>query len=183
MIKNLPCNAGDSRSLPGQETKIPCAMKQLILPTATNKPSSHNEGVYSLHWKNAATKTQYTQQNKYFFLEKESQTEDGGGIGQGDHFLHHKFVKRSFECWATATKQLLNTGRGHQALRKEAHSLWKETVTVLLICFYKSFLQMHLIFRELQGKESNKYPRIQVSDVLQKPLNWISSPEPLEWEH
>ena len=24
--------------------------------------------------------------------------EDGGGIGWGDHFLHHKFIKRTFEC-------------------------------------------------------------------------------------
>ena len=51
---------------------------------------------------------------------------DGRGIGQGDHFLPHKFIKRSFEHWASSTKQLLNTGRGHQAPRKAAHSLWKE---------------------------------------------------------
>ena len=36
------------------------------------------------------------------------------------------FIKRSFECWATFTKQLLNTGGGHQAPRKAAHSLRKE---------------------------------------------------------
>ena len=24
-------------------------------------------------------------------------SEDGGGIGQGDHFLPHKFIERSFE--------------------------------------------------------------------------------------
>ena len=47
------------------------------------------------------------------------------GIGRGDHFLPYKFIKRSFECWATSTKQLLNTGGGHQAPRKAAHSLWK----------------------------------------------------------
>ena len=48
------------------------------------------------------------------------------GIGQGDHFPHHKFIKRSFECWATSTKQLLNTGRRHHAPRKPAYSLQKE---------------------------------------------------------
>ena len=53
-------------------------------------------------------------------------TEDGGGIGWGDHFLPHKFIKRSFECWTTSTKQLLNTGGGPQAPRKAAHFLWKE---------------------------------------------------------
>ena len=47
------------------------------------------------------------------------------GIGRGDHFLPYKFIKRSFECWATSTKQLLNTGGGHQAPRKAAHSLRK----------------------------------------------------------
>ena len=38
-----------------------------------------------------------------------------GGIGRGDHFLPHEFIKRSFECWVTSTKQFLNDGRGHQA--------------------------------------------------------------------
>ena len=41
----------------------------------------------------------------------------GWGIGWGDHFLPHKFTKRSLECWATSTKQLLNTTGGHQAPR------------------------------------------------------------------
>ena len=54
------------------------------------------------------------------------QSQDGGGIGWGDHFLLHKFMKRSFESWATSTKQLLNNGRGHQAPRKAVHSLQKE---------------------------------------------------------
>ena len=44
----------------------------------------------------------------------------------GRPLLPYKFIKRSSECWATSTKQLLNTGRGHQAPRKAAHSLWKE---------------------------------------------------------
>ena len=52
--------------------------------------------------------------------------EDGGGIGWGDHCLPCKFIKRSFECWPTSTKQLLNAGGGHQAPRKAAHSLRKE---------------------------------------------------------
>ena len=54
------------------------------------------------------------------------QSKDGGGIGWGDHFLPHKFIKRSFEYWATSTKQLLNAGGGHQAPRKADHSFWKE---------------------------------------------------------
>ena len=51
---------------------------------------------------------------------------DGGGIGWGDHFLPHKFIERTFEHWANSTKQLLNSGRGHQAPRKAAHCLRKE---------------------------------------------------------
>ena len=53
-------------------------------------------------------------------------SQDGRGIGLGDHFLPHKFIKRSFEYWTTSTKQYLYAGGGHQAPRKAAHSLWKE---------------------------------------------------------
>ena len=51
---------------------------------------------------------------------------NGGGIGCGDHFLSKKFIERIFERWANSTKQLLNAGKGHQAPRNAAHSLWKE---------------------------------------------------------
>ena len=53
-------------------------------------------------------------------------SQDGRGIGPGDHFLPYKLIKRSFECWETSTKQFLNAGGVHQGLRKAAHSLWKE---------------------------------------------------------
>ena len=29
VVKNLPCSAGDMGSIPGQGTKIPCALEQL----------------------------------------------------------------------------------------------------------------------------------------------------------
>ena len=32
---------------------------------------------------------------------------DGRGIGREDHFLPHKFLKRTFQRWANSTKQLL----------------------------------------------------------------------------
>ena len=54
------------------------------------------------------------------------QSQDGGGIERGDLFLPHKFIKRSFECLATSIKQLLNTGKVHQAPRKADHFLRKE---------------------------------------------------------
>ena len=53
-------------------------------------------------------------------------SQDSGGIGEGDHFLPNTFIKSSFECWATSTKQLLNAGRGHQTTRKTGQSLQKE---------------------------------------------------------
>jgi len=53
-------------------------------------------------------------------LEKEmaGRHQDGGGVGWGEHFLPHKFIKRAFKCWVNSIKQLLNAGRGHQAPRK-----------------------------------------------------------------
>ena len=62
----------------------------------------------------------------HFIEIKKYKFKDGGGIGWGDHFLSYKFIKRTFECWANSTKQLLITSREHQAPRKAAHCLWKE---------------------------------------------------------
>ena len=53
-------------------------------------------------------------------LEKEMvrRSQDGGGVGWGEHFLPHKFIKRAFKRRVNSTKQLLKAGRGHQAPRK-----------------------------------------------------------------
>ena len=58
----------------------------------------------------------------------EGRSQNSGGVGWGDHFLPHKFIKTSFsfECWETSTKQLLNSGGGHQGPRKAVHSLQNE---------------------------------------------------------
>ena len=45
-------------------------------------------------------------------------SQDGGGVGRGEHFLPYKFIKRAFKRRVNSTKQLLNAGRGHQAPRK-----------------------------------------------------------------
>ena len=45
-------------------------------------------------------------------------SQDGGGVGRGEHFLPHKFIKRAFKRRVNSTKQLLNASRGHQAPRK-----------------------------------------------------------------
>ena len=39
MVKNLPANAGDTGSIPGQGTKIPHAIGQLSLHTTTTEPT------------------------------------------------------------------------------------------------------------------------------------------------
>ena len=53
-------------------------------------------------------------------------SQDGGGLGRGDHFLSYKFIKRTTERWANFTKQLLIASWGHLAPRKAAHCLRKE---------------------------------------------------------
>ena len=54
------------------------------------------------------------------FPDLHRRSQDGGGVGRGEHFLPHKFIKRAFKHRVNSTKQLLNAGRGHQALRKAA---------------------------------------------------------------
>ena len=51
-------------------------------------------------------------------LKLQGRSQDGGGVGWGEHFLPHKFIKRAFKRLVNSTKQLLNAGRGHQAPRK-----------------------------------------------------------------
>ena len=53
-------------------------------------------------------------------LNIQRRSQDGGGVGWGEHFLSHKFIKRAFKRRVNSTKQLLNAGRGHQAPRKAA---------------------------------------------------------------
>ena len=53
-------------------------------------------------------------------LKSKDRSQDGGGVGRGEHFLPHKFIKRAFKRRVNFTKQLLNAGRGHQAPRKAA---------------------------------------------------------------
>ena len=48
----------------------------------------------------------------------EGRSQGGRGVGWGEHFLSHKFIKRAFKRGVNSTKQLLNAGRGHQAPRK-----------------------------------------------------------------
>ena len=53
-------------------------------------------------------------------------SQDGRGVGWGEHFLPHKFIKRAFKRRVNSAKQLLNAGRGHQAPRKSNPTLRKE---------------------------------------------------------
>ena len=56
----------------------------------------------------------------------EGRSQDGGGIGLGDHFLSYKFIEGTIELWTNLTKQLLIASRGHQAPRKATHCLRRE---------------------------------------------------------
>ena len=53
-------------------------------------------------------------------------SQDGRGIGQGDHLISYKFIERTIERWAKFTKQLLIASSGHQVPRKSAHCLRRE---------------------------------------------------------
>ena len=59
-------------------------------------------------------------------LIKTGRSQDGGGIGGGDHFLFYKFIERTTERWTKFTKKLLIASSGHQAPRKAAHCLRRE---------------------------------------------------------
>ena len=61
-----------------------------------------------------------------YLKKQEKYSEDGWGIEQGEHFLPHKFIERTFERGVNSTKQLLNAGRRYQAPRKAADCLQKE---------------------------------------------------------
>ena len=62
----------------------------------------------------------------YFKNHSLGRSQDAGGIRWGDHFLPYRFIKRTIECWANFTKQLLIASWGHQVPRKAAHCLRKE---------------------------------------------------------
>ena len=53
-------------------------------------------------------------------------SQDGVGIGRGDHFFPYKFIERTIECRANFTKQLLIASWGHQEPRRAAHCLQEE---------------------------------------------------------
>ena len=91
-------------------------------------------------------------------------SQDGGGIGWGDHFLSYKFIERTIERWANFTKQLLITSRGHQAPRKATRCLQKESSNTPLL-----FLNFHFHFTiTLQKKKKREREREALF------LNWTS---------
>ena len=73
----------------------------------------------------------------------EGRSQDGGGIGRGDHFLSYKFIERTTERWTKFTKQLLIVSSGHQAPRKAAHCLRREGKKFV---FLFSFLLFFCLF-------------------------------------
>ena len=72
-------------------------------------------------------------------------SQDGGGIGRGDHFLFYKFIERT-ERWRKFTKQLLIASSGHQAPRKAAHCLRRQGKKNLFFFFLSFFLFVLFFF-------------------------------------
>ena len=76
----------------------------------------------------------------------DGRSQDGGGIGRGDHFLFYKFIERTTERWKKFTKQLLMASSGHQAPRKAAHCLRREGKKILFFFFLSFFLFFFFVF-------------------------------------
>ena len=51
VVKNLPSNAGDAGSIPGQGTHIPCAMEQLSPCASTTEPMHPNKRSCMKQWR------------------------------------------------------------------------------------------------------------------------------------
>ena len=72
-------------------------------------------------------------------------SQDGWGLGQGDHFLSYKFIERTIEHWENFTKQLLIASGGHQAPRKATHCLRKEGKNFFSCFFFLVFRSYFLL--------------------------------------
>ena len=76
-----------------------------------------------------------------FYHESQERSQDGGGIGQGDHFLFYKFIERTTERWTKFIRQLLIISSGYQAPRKAAHCIQrKRKKIVFLFSLFLSFI-------------------------------------------
>ena len=73
-------------------------------------------------------------------------SQDGGGIGQGDHILFYKFIERTTERWTKSTKQLLIASSRHQGPRKVAHCLRREGKNFFFFFLFFSFFFVFLLF-------------------------------------
>ena len=51
---------------------------------------------------------------------RQRRSQDGRGIGRGDHFLFYKFIERTTEWWTKFTKQLLIVSSGTSGAQKSS---------------------------------------------------------------
>ena len=63
----------------------------------------------------------------------------------GEHFLPHKFIKRTFKHQVNSTKQLLNAGRGHQAPRK-ATQVFERRFLIYAFWYLLSILYLYFLY-------------------------------------
>ena len=119
----------------GQNTELGnLSLLQGIFPTQGSNPGLLHcrQILYQLSHKETP-RVQESQSNSSRIVVKTTKginiggrSQDGGGIGRGDHFLSYKFIERTIDRWTKFTKQLLIASSGHQAPRKAAHCLRRE---------------------------------------------------------
>ena len=124
----LPISAGSSKK---QETSRKTSISALsTTPKPLNVWITINGGIFWRRWEYQTTwpaSWETCMQVRKQQLELDmGRSQDGGGIGRGDHFLFYKFIERTTERWTKFTEQLLIASSGHQAPRKAAHCLWRE---------------------------------------------------------
>ena len=116
MVKTSRSNAVDVGKIPAQKAKIPHALWP------------KNQNIKQKKYCNKSNKDLKKERESEFWKVSKGRgrSQDGGGLGRGDHFLSYKFIERTIERWAKFTKQLLIASSGHQAPRKAAHCLRRE---------------------------------------------------------
>ena len=131
VVKNLPVNAGDRGSIPGLRRSSGGVNGNPLQYFCLENSMDRGPRESTVHGvtKSRAWLTMRPPPHTHkvcITRMTEGRSQDGRGIGRGDHFLPYQFIKRTFECWANFTKQLLTATRWHQAPRKAAHCLWKK---------------------------------------------------------
>ena len=118
VVKNPPANAGDAGevgSIPGSRKSPEGEMATHSSILAWRIPWTKDSGeLKSLgSQRSDAAEDRCVSIRLKYTSKWGRRSQDGGGVGWGEHFLPHKFINRAFKRPVNSTKQLLNAGRGH----------------------------------------------------------------------